>query len=64
MAQKQKVVLEIRKNSLCAEGRATYLVLSTVNCLAPEAGSVLSNDEASRLIRDGVDVVVKNPRRV
>jgi hypothetical protein len=56
---KKKVILEIRRS---VESR--YLVLSTVNCLSPEAGSVISKRDVESLIEDKHEVVIKNPRRV
>jgi hypothetical protein len=56
---KKKVILEIRRS---VESR--YLVLSTVNCLSPEAGSVISKRDVESLIGDKHEVVIKNPRRV
>jgi hypothetical protein len=59
MRTKNKVILEIRRRG----PEATYLVLSTVNCLSPEAGSVISKRDAESLIEDGCEVVIKNPKR-
>jgi hypothetical protein len=56
---KKKVILEIRRGN-----EIKYLVLSTVNCLSPEAGSVISKRDAESLIGDGFDVVIKNPKRI
>jgi hypothetical protein len=56
---KKKVILEIRRSAA-----STYLVLSTVNCLSPEAGSVISKHDAECLIESKYEVVIKNPRRV
>lgn len=56
---KKKVILEIRRSV-----ESTYLVLSTVNCLSPEAGSVISKRDVESLIEDKHEVVIKNPRRV
>jgi hypothetical protein len=55
---KQKVILEIRRRT-----ETSYLVLSTVNCLSPEAGSVLSKRDAENLLEEGYDVIVKKPKR-
>jgi hypothetical protein len=59
MTKKRKVILEIRRSV-----KTTYLVLSSVNCLSPEVGSVISESEARSLIHANVDVVVKNPKRI
>jgi hypothetical protein len=56
---KKKVILEIRRGT-----ETKYLVLSTVNCLSPEAGSVISKLDAESLIDDGYDVTIKNHKRV
>lgn len=56
---KKKVILEIRRSV-----ETNYLVLSTVNCLSPEAGSVISQREAKSLIDSRYEVVIKNPKRV
>jgi len=59
MSKKRKVILEIRRSV-----KTNYLVLSSVNCLSPEVGSVISESEARSLIHANVDVVVKNPKRI
>ena len=56
---KKKVILEIRRGAA-----TTYLVLSTVNCLSPEAGSVLSKRDSEMLFEEGCDVIIKNPKRI
>lgn len=56
---KKKVILEIRRGN-----EIKYLVLSTVNCLSPVAGTVISKLDAETLIDDGFDVTIKNPKRI
>jgi hypothetical protein len=56
----KKVILEIRRIG----NEITYLVLSTVNCLSPEAGSVISRRDAECLIEEGYDVTIKNVKRI